>query len=272
MTIRRLPSALLCLILGLAGSAHAALVCTPGDAIGPGSCEEEITVGPIGTTDFSDQALSFDLWQSNAQPGFVETLQDVSFTLGGSVHYDATLENFAQSTKAGGMVLSEVFDFARGSGPPGFLPSDVTTTGVSGLVFALSPNQTIPVQMDATLPDVGVVYTTGLDDYSGPGTFQALVSGSFGYAFTSNPSQYADVVLQYMNGGSYGTALPVATVTYDFLTATSSVPEPPSWALIDRRTPWNWNLAASPRGSSIVERHSYCLSSASQIRANVRLH
>lgn len=231
MTTCSLPANLLYLLMGLAGSANAALVCTPGDAVGPGSCEETVSVGSLGTTEFTNQALSFDLWPSNAQPGFIETLQDVRFTFGGTVHYDAGLQNFAQSTKAGGMVITEVFDFARGSSPASFLPTDVSTTSQSGLTFALSANQAITIQIDGTFPNVAVVYTTGLDDYSGLGTFQAFVSGSTGYAFTSNPAQYADVVLQTIHG-SYGTASPMVTMTYDFVTSTAPVPEPASWALM----------------------------------------
>ena len=231
MTLRGLPSGLFFLLANLTWSAHAALVCTTGNVVGPGSCEESVTVGPIATTQFSNQSLSFDLWQSNAEPGFVETLQDVRFTFGGTVHYDAFLKNFALSTKAGGMVIDEVFDFSRGSGPAGFLPTNVSATGQSGLVFALSAGQSIPIVMDATLPDASVVYTTALDDYSGSGTFQAFVSGATGYMFTSDPAQFAEVVLQ-THGASYGTALPMASVTYDFVTAASPIPEPASWTLV----------------------------------------
>jgi hypothetical protein len=232
MTLRGLPSSLFCLIAALTGSTHAALVCTPGNVVGSGSCQESVTLGQTVTTEFSNQPLSFDLWQSNAGSGFVETLQDVRFTFGGTVHYDAILKNFAASTKAGGMVIDELFILSRGSGPAGFLPTNISTTGESGLVFALSAGQAIPIQMDGTIPDVSVVYTTGLDEYSGPGTLEALVSGFTGYMFTSNPGQYAEVVLQTKTGGSYGTAVPMATVTYDFVTTASPVPEPATWTLV----------------------------------------
>ena len=232
MTLRGLPSSLFCLIAALTGSTHAALVCTPGNVVGVGGCEESVTTGPIATTEFSNQPLSFDLWQSNAEPGFVETLVGVRFTFGGTVHYDAILKNFSLSTKAGGMVIDEIFDFSRGSGPASFLTSDITTTGLSGLTYALSAGQAIPIQVDATLPNLAVVHTFGLDDYSGSGTFEAVVSGSTGYTFTGNAASYTDVILQYKNGGSYGIALPMATVNYDFVTTPSPIPEPASWALM----------------------------------------
>ena len=231
MTLRVLPSGLFCLLMGLTWSTHAALVCTTGNVVGPGSCEESVTAGPLTTTEFNGQSLSFDLWQSNAGPGLVQTLQDVRFTFGGTVQYDAILKNFSLSTKVGGIVINEIFGFSRGSGPAGFLPTNISATGQSGLVFALSPGQAIPVGADATLADVSAVYTTGLDDYSGSGTFQAFVSGATGYMFTSDPAQFAEVVLQ-THGASYGTALPMASVTYDFVTAASPIPEPASWTLV----------------------------------------
>jgi hypothetical protein len=212
------------------GGAQAALVCTPGDVLGPGHCEEVVS-GPIAATEFNNQAISFDRWQSNAQPGLDESLTAVTFSFGGTVAYDAVLKNFDLSTKAGGLVINEIFSFGNGSGPAGFLPTPIATSGQSGLVFALSPGQAIPVQIDGTLADVSVAYTTGLDDYIGSGRFQALVSGSTGYMFTSNPAQYANVVLQ-TKGDSYGTALPGVTVTYDFVTTASPIPEPGGGALM----------------------------------------
>ena len=149
------------------GEAQAALVCTPGDVLGPGLCEEVVSVGPIPATEFNNQALSFDRWQSNAQPGLDERLTAVTFSFGGTVAYDAVLKNFDLSTKGGGVVINEIFSFGNGSGPAGFLPTPVTTSGRSRFVFALSPGQAIPIQIDGTLADVSVAYTTGLDDYTG---------------------------------------------------------------------------------------------------------
>jgi len=221
----------LAVAMAFSGAAPAALVCTPGDVLGPGHCAEAVSIGPLATTEFNSQALSFDRWQSNAAPGLNESLTAVTFSFGGTVAYDAVLKNFDLSSKAGGMVISEIFSFANGSGPATFLPSPMTTSSQSGLVFALSPGQAVPVQIDGTLADVSVVYTTSLDAYTGPGTFQALVSGLTGYMFTANPALYANVVLQ-TKGASYGSALPTATVTYEFVATAAPIPEPGGEALM----------------------------------------
>ncbi len=217
--------------MAFSGGAQAALVCTLGDVLGPGHCEELVSVGPLATTEFNNQALSFDRWQSNAQPGLDESLNAVTFSFGGTVAYDAVLKNFDLSTKAGGIVINEIFSFGNNSGPASFLPTPITTSGQSGLVFALSPGEAIPIQIAGTLADASVAYTTGLDDYTGSGTFEAVVSGSTGYMFTSNPAQFANVVLQ-TKGASYGTALPTVTVTYDFVTTATQIPEPGGGALM----------------------------------------
>src|SRR5664279_2520952 len=217
--------------LAFSGAAQAALVCTPGDVLGPGHCDEVVSLGPLATTEFSNQALTFDRWQSNAQPGLDESLIGVRFTFGGTVDYDAVLKNFDLSTKAGGMVINEIFTFANSTGPAGFLPTPIMASSHSGLTFALSPGQAIPIGIADTLADVAIARTTGLDDYTGFGTFQALVSGFTGYDFTSNPAQYANVVLQ-TKGASYGTATPTVTVTYFFDTTAAPVPEPGGAALM----------------------------------------
>jgi MYXO-CTERM domain-containing protein len=87
MTFRSSPTCVLLVLSGLAAGGHAALVCTPGDALGAGSCTEVVSAAPIGTTSFANQTIAIDFWQSNAAPGFVETLQDVRFTFGGTVDY-----------------------------------------------------------------------------------------------------------------------------------------------------------------------------------------
>src|SRR5450631_1925449 len=207
MRLQGLAYIQLSVAMAFSGAAQAALVCTPGDVPGPGHCEEVVSLGPLATTEFSNQALTFDRWQSNAQPGLNESLIGVTFSFGGTVAYDAFLKNFDLSTKAGGMVINEIFSFANSTGPAGFLPTPITTSSQTGFTFALSAGQAIPVQIADTLADVAIARTTGLDDYTGPGTFQALVSGSTGYMFTSNPSQYANVVLQ-TKGASYGSASP----------------------------------------------------------------
>ena len=58
----------LAVAMAFSGAAPAALVCTPGDVLGPGHCAEAVSIGLLATTEFNSQALSFDRWQSNAAP------------------------------------------------------------------------------------------------------------------------------------------------------------------------------------------------------------
>jgi hypothetical protein len=231
MRLQRLAYLQLSVALAFSGAAQAALVCTPGDVLGPGHCDEVVSLGPLATTEFSNQALTFDRWQSNAQPGLDESLVGVTFSFGGTVAYDAILKNFDLSTKVGGMVINEIFSFANGTGPADFLPTPIMASSHSGLTFALSPGQAIPIGIADTLANVVIARTTSLDSYTGPGTFQALVSGFTGYTFTSNAGQYANVVLQ-TKGGSYGSATPTVTMSYVFDTTASPVPEPGGAALM----------------------------------------
>ena len=207
MRLQRLAYIPLGVAMAFSGAARAALVCTPGDVLGPGHSGEVMSLGRLATMELRNEALTFDRWQSIAQPGQDESSIDVTFSFGGTVAYDAVLKNSDLSTKAGRMVINGIFSFASSTGPAGFLPTSIATSSHSGLVFALSAGQAIPIQIADTLADVATARTTGLDDYTGPGTFQAVVSGLTGYMLSSNSAQYAKVVLQ-TKGASYGSTSP----------------------------------------------------------------
>ena len=55
--------------MAFSGVAQAALVCAPGDVLGPGRSGEVMRLGPLATMEFSNEALTSDRWQSNARPG-----------------------------------------------------------------------------------------------------------------------------------------------------------------------------------------------------------
>lgn len=215
-------------------SARAALVCTAGNVIGTGTCTETVSLAPSLTAGFTAMPLTLDLWTSNAQLGFSETLTDATFTFGGSVDYTSHIRNFLAQTTYANLTTTSTFDFAAGAGSPAtFLPAGTTTADTTIVNFVLSPNQTALFGFVATLPNKSITDTTGLDQFTGPGTFQTLVSYGLNYGITGGPQPgdtagLGTVSVVSPQGGLLGTATPTVTVTYDFTTTagTQTVPEP----------------------------------------------
>jgi hypothetical protein len=206
------------------GLANAALTCAGagGSIVGSGSCVETITFS--GQTDLTNAALTIDKWISTASPGFTETLLDVKFNVGGSISSSGTLTNNSASTQSFKISISEDFTFSPGSGAPSnFLVPAVDVTGTTPQqTFTLAAGASTPFSAALTLGPVSLaVITTLLNQYTGPGTFNANLStltgitilgggGNIAATQATNAIGEVDVEYDFVNSANSTTPLPAA--------------------------------------------------------------
>jgi len=206
----------------LHSAANAALVCTPGNIVGTGTCTETVTFGPA-LTDLSNQTLTLDKWISNASPGFVETLLGVSFTFGGNISSSGTLTNNAAGPETFNFSIGTDFKFSAGAGAPAnFLPSPLDATGTIGPVAItnLSPGGSVPFSGNIPLTPATLAVVGSLAGFLGPGTFNALVSTLTGETVQGGGGNIA------FNGSTLATPQIDLTYTFEIAGPNGSTPIP----------------------------------------------
>jgi len=173
-----------CVFLGLAATngAHAALVCTPGNIVGAGNCAELVSISPTATDiDPPGVSLIIDKWQSNAAAGFVETLTSVEFVLNATLSSSGSITNNTNQKRSYVITNTSDFTVSAGAGAPSnFLASPLIFTLDTGLTVSnVLGHSTVSFSKSANAPaqDSGLI-TTSLGEYTGPGTFAALLSTS----------------------------------------------------------------------------------------------
>ena len=205
-------------VLGFSSSASAALSCSAGsgNTVGTWTCFEVVTFGPA-QTDLTNAALTLDRWTSGAAAGFTESLLSASWVLEGTIHSVGSLTNESASTQSFSFTESESFSFAAGAGAPAtFLPApSVVSATSSSLPFLLAAGASAPLALNLSIGPLTAT-TNNVSGFTGPGTFQALVSTVTGFTVVGG-------------GGNIGvniatTATPKVTLTYTFATV-SPVPE-----------------------------------------------
>ena len=214
--------------VGTPGAANAALTCTAGNA--NGTCTETVIFGPA-KTDFANQILTLDKWVSNVSAGFSQTLKDVKYSLNGSYKSTGTLTNTGTSPQSFSFAQSMNFVFsAGGSAPSNFLASSQSVSAATGkILYTLAGGGSAPFSANLSIiPFASGALTAFLSQYTGPGTFQALVTTQTSSTFQGGGGNITSALTT--------NATPSITLTYDFVTNAlpppTGAPEPASLALL----------------------------------------
>ena len=212
-------------VLSFSGSASAALSCSAGsgNTVGTWTCNEVVLFGPA-QTDLTNAVLTLDKWTSGAAAGFTESLLSASWSLQGAIHSAGTLTNQTAMFQSFSFTESESFSFAAGAGAPAtFLPAPSVASATStSLPFVLASGASVPLALDLAVGPVTAT-SNNVIGFTGPGTFQALVSTMTGFTLAGG-------------GGNIGVSLattgtPEVKLTYTFATV-SAVPEPSGISLM----------------------------------------
>jgi PEP-CTERM motif len=216
---------------GTPGAANAALSCSAGNVIGPGTCSE--SVFGVSALTPAIQALSLDKWVSNASAGFTETLTGVKFNVREGVFSTGSVTN--TDTVSFNLHLANFFTLtaSNGSGAPSnFLsPAISQTQAVIGPTISMAAGATTAYAFGGALGPASRTVSGSLAGFIGPGTFSALISAILGStAIITNPGGNASASITT-------TASPTIQLTYTFTTAQpppppSPTPEPASLALL----------------------------------------
>ena len=197
-------------------TANAALVCTAGNVIGPGTCLETVTFGPLAT-DFSNAVLILDRFTNGALPGFMETLTSVNISFGGMASATGTLTNNAPSAQTFSFLETESLSFAAGPGAPPAIISATTSGNLIALgPITLAPGASRAIAGSLSLPPTAFS-TSNLSGFTGAGTFQILASSSTNESFIGGGGNIQQVISTI--------ATPSVTLTYNF--DTSAIPPIP---------------------------------------------
>ena len=209
--------------------AKAALVCTPGNIIGIGTCTETVSasLSPVPISD----TLTFDKWLANSAAGFTETLQSVGWTISESVQVAGTVTNTNPVTATGNVSGQVFLNASNGTGAPSnFInPPFGATPTITGPSVTLGSGATAAYSFTATVGPFSGAVSGSLADFLGPGTFDALVT--------------SDLLEMITGGFAFALAFsasPSMTLTYTFDTCndagvcapTTAAPEPASLALL----------------------------------------
>ena len=156
----------------------ASLLCTAGNVIGIGSCNETSTLAYSGP-ELNHSILTLDQWTAHAAAGFTQTLTQAKFTFSGGSSASGPLTNSGAVTESFTFERRGELDFSAAAGDPGnFLPSTVSISASTGpQAFTLAPSAYTAYSDSLTLgPSADSIYTTNLAQYVGPGSFTVLVS------------------------------------------------------------------------------------------------
>lgn len=201
-------------------TANAALVCTAGNVVGTGFCTETVTFGPA-KTDFMAAILTLDKFSSNANPGFVETLTSVSYSVGGKYSSSGTLTNQSASTQSFKFNTTEEFQFGAGAGAPSnFLSTGLTASDSTTTMFTLAGGASAPFSIsNKSLTSATESVSTSLAAFVGPGTFNAKAQTVTGLSFLGGGNNITQ------NLSTTGT--PSIDLTYTFSNQALPPPPPP---------------------------------------------
>jgi hypothetical protein len=209
-------------IVGSTSTSRAALVCTPGNIVGPGSCTETVTFGPT-TAGIVNVPLTIDKWVSNASAGFTETLSAANFSFGGSFGISPNVTGLGPGSGTINFDIAASLLYGPGSGaPPNFLnPTLNPTSGTPSMIsVTLASGQSINFSSTITVtPATLGPITTGLGGYIGPGTFAALVTSLSSVSISSSGTGGISLSLSTIDAAEID-------VTYDFTTTSIATPIP----------------------------------------------
>jgi hypothetical protein len=199
--------------MGTPGAANAALTCT-GSAT-TGSCTETDQV-TVSNQDFTSVAIPVDYFTA-PNPG--NTLQSVTYHVGGNIGITGTLSNSGAGTASGFFNVSkDNFTFAGGT-PASFLVPTLTNigSGFSSPTVTLAPGA--KANFSISNPFTSANFTPGPAGYTNTGSFNALVNTTTKGGAESTPSDFS------ATQASQETAF--VTIVYNYTTPAPPPPPPP---------------------------------------------
>jgi hypothetical protein len=192
--------------IGATNSANASLLC------GVSSCTETIT--SVNAPTEISQTLILDLF-----PSIYGTLTSVDLSLGGNINTSGTIANNSASPQSYSLSVSEQLSYSGGVGAPSNFPSLNAGGSVGPFSGTLASGATDSFSGSASLGPTNSTITTLLNEWTGSGTFDVLLSSLTGISISGgggnlSASQSSDaggmITLTYNFGPTSTTPLPAS--------------------------------------------------------------